>query len=193
MAVDIKHGKPPNKKDAWELIRLIPGASTVIDIGKDVKKIGSAIGQDLGFIKDDGKPKSCWLKSHGRGFGRPLGFSESCSKGRDQVGMWCYEPCSTGKPYGPVCWGSCPAGTKPCGVACLLEGEKCVGLAAKITKDVVKTGFATLSSDYFSAVKGAVSVVADVSIPICVSMNGMENDMDWDDDIIWPDEEGYYT
>lgn len=113
--------------------------SDVIETGETIKGM-----VDRTTGPDDGKPKSCWLKSHGRGFGRPpsglFKGKPSCKTGRELSGGLCYDACPAGKGVGPVCWGSCPVGTTSCGVLCQLEGETCTGFATKITKDIVSTG-----------------------------------------------------
>ena len=77
----------------------IPGMSDVIDMAEIGKKIGSAGGQTMGLIADDGKPKSCWLKSHGRGFGKPPTglFSKEgakCGEGKEISEGLCYDICA---------------------------------------------------------------------------------------------------
>ena len=45
---------------------------------------------------------ACWLRSHGRGAGKPL---SACRDGEDKNGALCYRKCSDGyKGIGPVCW-----------------------------------------------------------------------------------------
>ena len=95
---------------------------------------------------DDGVLRSCWIKSHGRGFGKiptdvmSISRSRSCNTGREMSGGLCYDTCPEGKGVGPVCWGLCPIGTMECGVLCLIPAETCSGMIINITKDVVTTG-----------------------------------------------------
>ena len=102
-----------------------------------------------------------------------------------------------------MCWGSCPTGTKPCGVLCQLEGEKCAGMVMKVTKDVVSTGVKGVGQDYLGAVKGAMTVADDLAYPICRDMggNGLPIYDPWFDERLWyfpptveedEDEEMYY-
>ena len=75
---------------------------------------------------DDGKPKTCWIKSHLRGFGKlPAGgigglFSKNkqCPAGKELSKGLCYDSCPQGHGNGPVCWGKCPAETTECGLLC---------------------------------------------------------------------------
>lgn len=91
--------------------------SDVIDIAEMTKKGAKAAGQYIGWIDapiDDGKPKSCWLKSHYRGFGSiPFVDEEDhtrkCNPGRELSGGLCYDICPQGSGSGPLCWGTCPA------------------------------------------------------------------------------------
>lgn len=162
----------------------------------------------MGFIEsppDDGKPKTCWLKSHARGFGRiPSGVltrKRTCNAGREMSGGLCYDKCPQGQGVGPVCWGSCPIGTKSCGVLCQIEGEKCIGMVTKVTKDVISTGVKGVGQDYLGAVKGAMQVGSDLAYPICRDMggNGLPIYDPWYDERLWyfpptvkEDEEEYY-
>ncbi len=90
---------------------------------KVVKKAGEVAGVvEKVVAPDDGKPHTCWLKSHGRGFGSiPSGLfskSKGCKEGKEMSGGLCYKMCEEGHGVGPVCWGACPTGTTACGVLC---------------------------------------------------------------------------
>lgn len=151
----------------------------VVDIGDLVIKTGSKIKDASG--PDDGKPKSCWLKSHGRGFGSiPSGLfskDKSCNPGREMQGGLCYDVCKAGKGVGPVCWGTCPTGTKACGVLCQLEGETCAGMLKNITKTAIETGVKGAGQDYFGAIKGAIGIADQLTYPVCAVMNDIEAEL----------------
>jgi hypothetical protein len=55
--------------------------------------------EDLATVK--GAP-GCWLKTYGRGVGKPL---STCSSSQEKNGLLCYPKCNTGYVgNGPVCW-----------------------------------------------------------------------------------------
>ena len=56
-------------------------------------------------------------------------------------------------------------------------------MATKVTKDVIATGVSGVGSDYFGAIKGALSIAGDFAHPVCGTMNGIE----FDDDDDWVD------
>lgn len=192
IAVGLAQGKPPSAEQTKALLTSIPGMGDVVDIAEMSAKAAKAGGQAVGLLEpppDDGKPKSCWLKSHGRGFGSiPKGLfskNKSCAEGKEMSGGLCYDKCAQGTGVGPVCWGSCPAQTKQCGVLCLLEGESCTGMATKITKDAISTGVSGAGQDYLGAVKGAFSLVDNFTYPVCKTFNGLDLDGFEDDDEVW--------
>jgi len=61
--------------------------------------------------------KACWLKSSGRGVGKPL---STCPAGPEQNSLLCYPVCNTGYTgVGPLCWQTCPDGFTDTGADCL--------------------------------------------------------------------------
>ncbi len=55
-------------------------------------------------------------KSYGRGVGKAL---HTCGSGKEKDAGLCYTQCKKGyNGVGPVCWGSCPAGTRNDGATC---------------------------------------------------------------------------
>lgn len=92
IAAGMAQGKPPTKEQATSLLKTIPGMSDVIETKETIKGM-----VDRTTGPDDGKPKTCWLKSHGRGFGRPpsglLKGSPSCNAGKEMSGGLCYDVC----------------------------------------------------------------------------------------------------
>ena len=73
VAAGLAQGKLPTIDESTAILKSIPGMDDVADIANMGARAAKAGGQAMGFIEsppDDGKPKSCWLKSHGRGFGR---------------------------------------------------------------------------------------------------------------------------
>ena len=174
IAVGLSHGQLPTAEQCTSLLKTIPGMETVGDIA-DMARRGYKQAKVI-FGPDDGKPKSCWLKTHGRGFGH---FPPCKAPQESSLGM-CYDKCHEGHGVGPVCWGSCPAKTSPCGVLCLLEGEKCTSMVYKVTKDAINTGVKAVGQDYFGAIKGALNVVGGLAYPVCATMNEIDlNDDEW--------------
>ena len=78
---------------------------------------------------------SCHKDSYGRTAGKPLG----CTSDQEYDAGLCYEQCENDTVgVGPVCWGSCPAGTTECGGAlCLEDGETCTQQASDIVTNAV--------------------------------------------------------
>ena len=58
----------------------------------------------------------------------------TCHKDQVQSGALCYPECEHGTGVGPVCWGSCPKGTKECGALCLGEDDICSEYVAEEVK-----------------------------------------------------------
>jgi hypothetical protein len=60
--------------------------------------------------------KRCWLKSYGRGVGRPLSM---CPANSEQSGLLCYPPCEAGYTgLSFACWQNCPDRFNDIGVSC---------------------------------------------------------------------------
>ena len=188
IAARIAQGKLPTLDQSISILKTIPGMSTVkevIEVGSKVKGI-----VDRTTAPADGKPHTCWLRSHGRGFGKlPSGLfsGRSCPSGKELDGGLCYDVCAAGSGVGPVCWGSCPAGTTACGVLCIADGEaKCIGTVTKVTKDTISTGIKSFGQDYFGAIMGALNVADDLAFPVCSTMNGISEQFEqanyWDRD-----------
>ena len=85
-----------------------------MDIGEKVsEKLGPA-GQVAGMATDiysrfsgpADQPRSCWLKTYGRGIGHPL---SACPAGKEKQALMCYDKCKEGYTgVGPMCWQDCP-------------------------------------------------------------------------------------
>ena len=92
-------GKLPTIDQTTAILGSIPGMSDVAEIGNLSAHLAKSAGQAAGVLQtpDDGKPKSCWIKSHGRGFGRmPSGIlrmHRTCSEGKELSGGLCYDKC----------------------------------------------------------------------------------------------------
>jgi hypothetical protein len=82
---------------------------------------------------------SCAKDSYGRGAGKVL----TCTKDQEEDAGLCYEPCEhQADGVGPVCWGHCPVGTKPCGdFLCLDEVEICTSTILEDTVNVGEVAF----------------------------------------------------
>lgn len=95
------------------------GAGSMASKAGDVmEKAGDVMGP-LGSIADVGGmvmgtidkftkegPRSCWLKTKGRGWGKPI---DSCPEGKVKDALMCYDKCKEGyTSTGPVCWQDCP-------------------------------------------------------------------------------------
>ena len=127
VAAKLSHGELPTIDETTAILGSIPGMSDVADITNMSAKLAKSAGQTMGIIPsppDDGRPHTCWVKSHGRGFGRiPQGTfktkqQRSCLDGKEMSGGLCYDKCPQGSGVGPVCWGKCPTGTTACGLLC---------------------------------------------------------------------------
>jgi hypothetical protein len=103
IAAGLAQGKPPTAEEATALLKTIPGMSDVADIAEMTQKAAKKVGEVAGVVEkvtapDDGKPKSCWLKSQGRGFGRlPSGMfskEKKCADGKEMSGGLCYDKCA---------------------------------------------------------------------------------------------------
>ena len=73
VAAKLSHGELPTIDETTAILGSIPGMSDVADITNMSAKLAKSAGQTMGIIPsppDDGKPHTCWVKSHGRGFGR---------------------------------------------------------------------------------------------------------------------------
>ena len=95
VAAALAKGELPSAEESAAILKTIPGLSDMAEILESAGKIGTTAGKALGLLKksqepDDGKPKSCWLKSHGRGFGRPS-MGKPCNPGRESSGGFCYD------------------------------------------------------------------------------------------------------
>lgn len=65
-------------------------------------------------------PKSCYLKTYGRGVGKVI---SACREGEEKSGALCYPACPAGMHgVGPVCWSSCPEGFRDDGAFCFKPG-----------------------------------------------------------------------
>ena len=100
VAAGMAQGKLPTIDQSTAILGGIPGMSDVADIANMGAKAAKGAGQMMGIIKappDDGKLRSCWLKSHGRGFGKiPSGMLKGkryCNPGREMSGGLCYDKC----------------------------------------------------------------------------------------------------
>lgn len=93
VAAGLAQGRLPTADQSIAILKTIPGLGDVASIAEKVKKGADAAGQAMGIYEkttkpDDGKPRSCWVKSHGRGFGRIPGglFSrggKTCKNGKE--------------------------------------------------------------------------------------------------------------
>ena len=73
----------------------------------DIMDVGGMIGGTIDKFTKEG-PRSCWLKTKGRGWGHPL---NSCPADKQKDLAMCYTPCKEGYTgTGPVCWQDCPEG-----------------------------------------------------------------------------------
>jgi len=72
---------------------------------------------ELNELADGGEDeKRCWLRSYGRGVGRPL---SECPVDTEKSGLLCYPPCKAGYTgVSFVCWQNCPDGFNDVGVTC---------------------------------------------------------------------------
>ena len=78
--------------------------SKVVDTGGQVA--GMAADTYGKFAGPQNQPKSCWLKTYGRGWGHPL---SACPAGKEKNALMCYDKCKPGYTgVGPVCWQDCP-------------------------------------------------------------------------------------
>jgi len=76
---------------------------------------------ELNELADGGEDeKRCWLRSYGRGVGRPL---SECPVDTEKSGLLCYPPCKAGYTgVSFVCWQNCPDGFNDVGVTCGKSG-----------------------------------------------------------------------
>lgn len=67
-------------------------------------------------VPEEPKDNSCWLKSYGRGWGKPI---SACPSSKEKSGLLCYPKCRDGyKGVGPVCWERCPKSFRDDGAFC---------------------------------------------------------------------------
>lgn len=119
------------------------------------------------FGPDDGKPKTCWLKSKMRRFEWP---GTACKPNQTKQAGICYDKCAEGKGTGPVCFGTCPEGTAKCGVLCLLKDEEkhvCRDYLIKTGTNAIAAGAFAASGNIVGAVVGSLAVVGNLIHPIC--------------------------
>ena len=98
----------------------IPSLKSMAKGAGDVMDVAGKAGEAMGPIADVGGmvfgtidkftkegPRSCWLKTKGRGWGKPI---DSCPEGKVKDVLMCYDKCKEGySSTGPVCWQDCPA------------------------------------------------------------------------------------
>ena len=109
---------------------------------------------------------SCAKEHYSRGHGHPL----VCKEGWEQSGALCYPPCDhNAEGHGPVCWGSCPAGTFECGALCLAEGESCTDLhvSGEVRKAFHEANYAAETLPNGAAVNISYLVEGQMQFPNC--------------------------
>jgi len=107
---------------------------------------------------------SCAKKSYGRTAGTPL----SCKADEQYDAGLCYPPCQQGtKGIGPVCWGTCPAGTSQCGALCLADGESCASYVAGNFKNMVDLVAGIATADVPGSAIAVASVAQGYAFPTC--------------------------
>ena len=117
--IDNKYTKAvaSNIKGASEILEGVNLAVDPIMDAVTALKEGKGVGEVLinglravcNKIKEQDKatPHSCWLKSQGRGMGKPM---NKCPKGKEKSGLLCYNKCKRGYTgIGLACWMDCPA------------------------------------------------------------------------------------
>ena len=111
----------------------------------------------------------CTKYSYGRGVGSPL----ICPNDKEQSGLLCYDKCEIGTGVGPVCWGTCPAGTNWCGLLCLHPDEEqpCLEKIKNVTKEAISAVGSTINKDYPKAVMATAGITVDLAYPMCYNMN----------------------
>ena len=107
-------------QDHWNTVKYSHhGENLAIPSLGSMKKVFDAGSEAMGPIAEIGGmamttvdkftkegPRSCWLKTKGRGFGHPL---SACPKDKEKNLLMCYDKCKEGYTgVGPVCWQDCP-------------------------------------------------------------------------------------
>ena len=110
---------------------------------------------------------SCHKDSYGRGVGKVL----TCTSEQEYDAGLCYTPCEyQADGVGPVCWGHCPAGTKPCGdLLCLDEVEECTAYILEDTAEGVKIVLDIATANPFGTVIDTSKLVTDLVYPECAT------------------------
>ena len=87
----------------------------------------------------------------------------TCKPEEELDGALCYEPCNAGYDgVGPVCWGTCPAGTTECGWLCLSSGScteyvmDTVAAVGELAAGIGKTAAGDIAVD--EIISGSVNV-----------------------------------
>ena len=102
-------------------------------------------------------------------YGRTAGIPLQCKPEEQYDAGLCYSPCTgSTNGVGPVCWGSCPAGTSSCGGAlCLTPDQDC---SEWIINDVKNIGMSITSlaeENYAGAAIDITNVALDYTFLIC--------------------------
>ena len=81
----------------------------------------------------------------------------------------CYTPCEhDADGVGPVCWGSCPAGTTECGGAlCLTPDQNCSDYVTGDFKDIFKLAIAIAEGSGSGTVIDISKIALDYTFPNC--------------------------
>ena len=109
---------------------------------------------------------SCQKLKHSRP-SKPLQCDEETE---ERGGGLCYTPCRYGaNGVGPICWGSCPNGTTPCGGSlCLQPSVDCSAYILSMIKDAAQTVIGITDKQSTAETMIDMSVLASgIMYPVC--------------------------
>eukprot|EP00341_Mesodinium_pulex_P015667 CAMPEP_0116932116 /NCGR_PEP_ID=MMETSP0467-20121206/28236_1 /TAXON_ID=283647 /ORGANISM="Mesodinium pulex, Strain SPMC105" /LENGTH=122 /DNA_ID=CAMNT_0004612717 /DNA_START=395 /DNA_END=763 /DNA_ORIENTATION=- len=111
---------------------------------------------------------SCAKESYNRGVGKPL----QCSDDEEEDAALCYNKCANGTGVGPVCWGSCPAGTAECGgVLCLSPGQTCTTHLKTIITDLIGSVEEIAKKSASGSIIDLSKLAKDLTYGVCTNWN----------------------
>ena len=81
----------------------------------------------------------------------------------------CYPPCKYSTVgAGPICWGKCPNGTKPCaGTLCMSTSQSCEAKVMKIVMDAITQLTLTANSSMPNTMMDLSVIFDQVNYPTC--------------------------
>ena len=189
-AYAFRDGQLPSQDEAKEFLKENIDVVGTIDSAKECAKKTGEVAGVLAPSESEDKSKSCWVRTEPRAAHRSLDERDAtgrrkCGPGQEKSAGLCFDKCTEGKGVGPLCKGSCPAGTKKCGLLCQDAKESCSELIFDMSCKAIGVFTKSLSAEVFGAVENALAIGCGLVYPQCSTFNGINMDDDDDEDEWW--------